>query len=88
MSIINTLAQLVKGEKHGNFEEFKSTYANADKVIKATGEFNTFYQTDAEILLYRGREAVFSCSYTTHITGMTYINEVWNKHGKIFEEKL
>lgn len=88
MSIINTLAQLVKGEKHGNFEEFKSAYANADKVIKETGSFDTFYQTNTEILLYRGREAVFSCSYTTHITGVTYIMEVWSKHGKIFEEKL
>ncbi len=94
-NIVNTICELTKGEYWSNTQEFKEEFINrfynGSIIFDALelSKFTRFYDrgSNAELLLYNGRQCVYSCSYTEYYN-QKIITCVYGRNGLVYERKI
>lgn len=91
-NIVDTLCELTKGEYWSNAQSFKEEFINRfyNGLIVFNkldlSEFTQFYDrgNNAELLIYSGRQCVYSCCYTEYYN-LKIITCVYGRNGLVYK---
>lgn len=94
-NIVNTICELTKGEYWSNTQEFKeefiSRFYNGSIIFDGLelSEFTQFYDrgSNAELLLYSGRQCVYSCCYTEYYN-QKIITSIYGRNGLVYKYNI
>jgi hypothetical protein len=89
--IIDTLLALTKGETCGNAKQFETAYYCGMGIIQALKldeipDF-TFHNNGQELLIYDGRQLIYSCNYTEYCN-VKIIISAYNKDGLYYSYEI
>lgn len=85
MAIIETLAELTKGQVYGNLEVFKKIFGEdaGEKLSKNNSDFS-FWDNGQTVLIYDGRQIIFDCNYT-ECNHKKQLTSCYGKNGLAFD---